>query len=589
MNKNISLLIFFLFVTQMGYFIPPGVPFFYPFYAKIITMNIFGKFLKPNKQTPVQNPNQPNWDSLQNMPFNDEKEPANKETIPPNLRQQDKLIKTIFTGNTRVLNQDSVEVTEEEHEDFLELVANHSITEEHFNNVISHINGPWMRKHPNVIFDEKINGDKHLSRILAYNTDLGFNNYNATTGDSLTKFIKRYPNPADFENASTLFLQMIKNNNTPSKYQEYLESMRNFKHIVYGKKQEYFDQAKALQQEALLKYPQAQPETSNTLKPIESLLKSATFDNDAFIQNGHEYHLTTKHLEQAGLTPHHELIMENNRIGFSNSFKVQGHDACLGYVETPDGKVTVRPYYRSNSAGIWRYMPDYVAEENGEINWFGKGYSEESLTLPFEFQQKLNQIAEQPPANLSNSMPDFFFAGAAHRYTSRDEYLDNLQSGSLRGDFYREVAGRPSYDFGHISKIKESPDQLDITGPISPDFNHQIDASSTYTREYGEISSKLYPSQDHNLRYTMSETEENGELRAWLSGIEVSSSRLTSTGCRAEYASIGDIGTPLHEYRSMADGYGEEIAPGRRYVNMWSNYLSKMPLIRRYLNTINNK
>lgn len=563
-------------------------------------MSIFNRFFKSDEKSSAPSQDSQNWDSLQEVKFNDPNQNTtaeeSTETLTPNLRQQNKLIQVILNNDIDIINQSSTDATPAERENFLKLVANGTVTDSHFNNVVAHINGPWVSKHPNLIFDQKIQGDKHLSRILAYNTDLGFHNYTDVTGSSLTNFIKRYPNPANFEDASKDFLEMIKRNNSPAKYQEYLQSMHDFKHIVYGKKQEYFDQAKILQREAALKYSStphhsgiSAPEISNTLKPIESLLQSATFDNDAFVQNGQEYFLTTKHLEQVGLAPHHELIIEDNRIGFSNSFKVQGRDACLGYVETPDGKVTVRPYYRSNFAGIWRYMPDYVADDNGEINWFGKGYGEESLTLPFEFQQKLNQIAQQKPASLSNSMSDFFFAGAAHRYSSREEYITTLQNGSLRGDFYKEVDSRPSYDFGHVSKIKGAPDQIDITGPISPNFNHLIDISPTFTREYGEISSKLYPSQDNSLRYTMSEAKENGELRVWLSGIEVSSAKLTSTGCRAKYASIGDVGTPLHEYRSIADGYGEEIATSRRYVNMWPNYLSKMPLIRRYLNTVNNK
>ncbi len=46
----------------------------------------------------------------------------------------------------------------------------------------------------------------------------------------------------------------------------------------------------------------------------------------------------------------------------------------------------------------------------------------------------------------------------------------------------------------------------------------------------------------------------------------------------------GDYNTPLLEYANQSGGYGE----GRHgnYVNMWNNYLSKMPIIQKYLESL---
>ena len=144
----------------------------------------------------------------------------------------------------------------------------------------------------------------------------------------------------------------------------------------------------------------------------------------------------------------------------------------------------------------------------------------------------------------------------------------------MTGDFYNEVSTKPSYDFGHAWDPLNPPESVDITGPISPDFNRELGSSSANTGRYGNTLYKLFPSYDNSLRYTMGEAQQDGELRPWLCGIEVANSRLTSTGCRSKYVSIGNVGTPLNEYKSQADDYGEEIG-SIHYVSMWQNYLSK--------------
>jgi hypothetical protein len=572
---------------------------------------MFNKFFgKENSESSTPS-GQSGWDTLeQEVPFNNQyieqisqpQESRDEEPIAPNLRQQDKLIKVILTGNTDLFSQSSVDVSPQERDSLLYYISNQSVDDRHFNNAISWINGPSNLQSAEDIFNRNIDNDKHSRRILAAATGVGFKNYNAADNHTLEAFYNRFPQPFNFDEFSKVFLADIKAQNPPQKYQEYLQSMHDFKHAVYGKKQEYYDQAKLLRAEAARRFPPAQPqeqyqeqpqeqyqeqyqyqaESMDNLRPIESLLETATFDNSPFVYKGREYHLTTEHLKQANLEPHHELRMEGYRIGFSDGFNIGSHDACLGYVESPDGKVTVRPYYRSNSAGVWRYLPDYKLNDKGNI-WYGKGPSEESCTLPFEFQEKLNYISQQRPANLNNILPLFVFAGAAHRIdVTNEEYAVMGKNGTLPGDFYREVNGSAYLNFGQISEQKDPPDGIDVYGEFAPNFDQSAPASYVVTREYGNTAFKPFSSWNQRLRYIMGEAMEYGERRAWLSDIEVSSSKLTSTGCRAAWVSIGDIGTPLHEYRKQSDGYGEEFGSGS-YVDMWSKYLSRMPFIRRYL------
>ena len=565
---------------------------------------MFNKFFGKEKSKASTQQEQSGWDTLeQEVPFNNQyieqisqpQESRDEEPIAPNLRQQDKLIKVILTGNTDLFSQSSVDVSPQERDSLLYYVSNQSVDDRHFNNAIYWIKGPRDLQSVEDIFNRNINNDEHSRHILTAATGVGFKNYNAVNSHTLEAFFNRFPQPFNFDEFSKVFLADIKAQNLPQKYQEYLQSMHDFKHAVYGKKQEYYDQAKLLRAEAARRFPPAQrqeqyqeqyqyqAESMDNLRPIESLLETATFDNSPFVYKGQEYHLATEHLKQANLEPHHELRMEGYRIGFSDGFNIGSHDACLGYVESPDGKVTVRPYYRSNSAGVWRYLPDYKLNDKGDM-WYGKGPSEESCTLPFEFQEKLNYISQQQPANLNNILPLFVFAGAAHRIDVTDEeYAVMGKNGTLPGDFYREVNGSAYYNFGNVSKQKGPPDGIDVYGEVGPDFDQPVSTTFAVTREYGNTAFKLFPSYDRKLRYTMGEAMEYGERRAWLGGIEMSSSKLTSTGCRAAWISIGDIGTPLHEYRN---GYGEEFG-SRSYVNMWQRYLSRMPFIRRYLDLDN--
>jgi hypothetical protein len=75
----------------------------------------------------------------------------------------------------------------------------------------------------------------------------------------------------------------------------------------------------------------------------------------------------------------------------------------------------------------------------------------------------------------------------------------------------------------------------------------------------------------------------NDRGQVWFGGAEVKGSRINSCGLRQDWAQLGDFSTPLIEYKQQADGYGqfEPRVPG--HMNMWQDYLSKIPVIKRFL------
>jgi len=91
--------------------------------------------------------------------------------------------------------------------------------------------------------------------------------------------------------------------------------------------------------------------------------------------------LTREMLEKEGLLPEHRMEIEDRVIWFSPGFDAgNGYTAVIGYVTDDEGKVVARSYYRSNSQGVWRYLPQYTTNDYDELDWYSKGYGEERYT-----------------------------------------------------------------------------------------------------------------------------------------------------------------------------------------------------------------
>ena len=512
-------------------------------------------------------------------------------------RQQRKLIKAILDRDGRYLAEEDVELSPEERERFYRLVSTGVIHRDDFVRMVAGIKLPEAEDS-----FVKIASSNYKRRILAYFAGVGFDNFEKVTADTVADFLKKYSNPYAFAAPKMDFLMAIKKSNPMEKYEVYAREMREFVAAVYGQEQEY-----AMRAKELLALAADWQIDEDAKKFAGGFLAAAEIEGDAWLQNGVEYRLTPELLDQGGLAPRFLIEMGGVEIALSRVFMADVHEAAIAYVKF-DNTVHVRGYYRSNSQGMWRYLPDYIAG-NGEIAWYGVGYNEESLALPLKLQKQLNMIADKGIWSVPGVNMAFFLGGTARKFAGTvEEY--KAREDNFEGAYYKEVKREPRLNFGWLSSEKRPPESIEVFGGAAPNFRNQLDHYEMRTEMYGEVAVRQFPSMDDEVRWMMLERGFGLSKKAWVGGVEVNSP-ITSMGLRREWVSSGDVATPLYEYQSMADGYGEEITgeasfvpsnvPGmpdipvvlddaggkvpEGYLSMWNKYLKLMPVVQKFLYT----
>jgi len=288
--------------------------------------------------------------------------------------------------------------------------------------------------------------------------------------------------------------------------------------------------------------------------------------------------LSVRELDAMGLGPKHELHLDQDTtFNFSDVYKYGSRMAVVGYVtkrnvdngrsRTPTTETTARTFYMSGSQGAWRYLPSH-----SERAWYNKGHNEDSLPLPFEAQAMLGTLAEQPHAVVADPARPFF---GTSRSTERDpgityQYEVNRYPVELEGNFYGDSYKRQLTPPEAVDFRKDSMQ--------APDFEEEpLFSWKASTNAMADVQYEVYPSRDKNLNYLFCRTSK-GE--AWLAYVE-DKSEVTSLGIRRNWVKTGDLSVPITEYPSQDGGYG--VYEGGTYVNMWPNYLSKVPVLKRYM------
>lgn len=491
---------------------------------------------------------------------------------------------------------------------------------------------------------EGIYGNRQEQRILAATTGLGFDEYNMVGEDNVKEFVDTYPTPMDFAGASERFLQMIHDNNSEQKYQEYVKSMDNFQRKIYGRKYSYYlaskeeqgMQGERLSEEAIDVEPQPveragalrigekirgllrrrrneQPAISEaTPMPELSELEWSAEGDQALYRlsngeskemmgravmegaplrelDGREKTYTVDDLREVELEPKYGLRLDDVDFGFSETFKIGSRDAVIAYVSKDGGSAYVRGYYRSNSQGVWRYLPDRSQKPNNMMDWYGKGPGEEALTLPSEIQAYLNKIDKERvgDAPIGNNDADreravkryrAFFGtagsiGGSGRSYEMANYLARTK-GSIDDALSREVSPKPSFTYD----LGLAPEQMTLGPDFSPDYSREVSSYEAHSDKYGDYTARTFLSRGGKLKWTIMEDKQG---RAWVGQVEVPSP-ITSTGLRSQWVSAGNLAMPLYEYRDQDEGYGDYSDTQGEYVSMWKNYLSKIPMIREY-------
>ena len=380
-------------------------------------------------------------------------------------RQQRKIIGYFLNGNDdQYLVARDVGVDEETRVGFVREIERGKITEKDEEAMLLKLRGPIDRPERGMGASEifyKIAQDPTQLSLLSIATgddlreqddDFGSRavanliNYRAPGVDQRT--------PVGFAQKREEVLNHVKTWVDRETYERYEKAMDDLEHNLYGKRFEYYQAFEELKNEAMAS-KNSETSTERLVPRQETyrlgaerkreLLWNAKVDGDPWQQDGCSYQLSPTILEAAGLGPNYVTNVEGREIALSDIFELpSGRLAVEAYVPTEAG-VKVRSYYRSNSQGVWRYLPDYVkdADGGGSLKWYGKGRGEESLTLPYELQESLATIEANAGRRSQDSLnmnPYFLFAGTAKVYDSKDEYRRCLETGQMRGDYYREVA-----------------------------------------------------------------------------------------------------------------------------------------------------
>lgn len=168
-------------------------------------------------------------------------------------RQKRKILGAFALGinghiNVDALNQHDVTMSREDRDSVIDWMASGQIGGAQKRELLSRIWGP-MQSIDNAGNVVSTLNTKHEKRILASMGSVGFNNWQSVGAGDMRTFIERYPTPMDFQATSDSFLDDIERNNGPDKRAEYEVAMSSFKNKVYGKKQEYWDRMRELDQE----------------------------------------------------------------------------------------------------------------------------------------------------------------------------------------------------------------------------------------------------------------------------------------------------------------------------------------------------
>lgn len=300
-------------------------------------------------------------------------------------RQQRKIIGYFVNGSEdRYLVAPDVEVDAGTRLDFIREIGNGKIAKQDEEAMLMRLRGPIDRPERGMgagaIF-EKVAQDPWQLQLLSLATGDGLREGDVGTGASAVARLVNYQTPeADFRTPVGFaqkreeMLEYIRPQVNQVTYEKYEESMDALEKNLYGKRFEYYQAFEGLRDEAE-ELRKSEAPTERLVRRQETyrlgeeqrreLLRRAQVDGDWWYEQGVNYQLTPTILEAEGLGPNYVTNVEGREIALSDIFELPGgRSAVEAYIPTEEG-VKVRSYYRSNSQGVWRYLPDYIRDVQG--------------------------------------------------------------------------------------------------------------------------------------------------------------------------------------------------------------------------------
>ncbi len=519
--------------------------------------------------------------------------PGEKVENPDAERQKRKIVAYFLTRNDKVINENDASIAPWHGQEVLRQMRCNEIDKDDKKKFLRRIATPADVEEIGEEGVLKDLDDKELKILWDEFHDKKEEKKGLPEPEDIRRFLNKYKTPFDFKKDEDKFLKSVatRQKDKPFNmevYEKYRLAMESFKSKIYGKRYEYYERLEEMDCDA-----RGYELRALSAEEKIDILDEAKMEGDAVGKRGI---LSVENLEYLGLAPTVEMNFENASVAFSPMFKVGSREAVIGYVKTSGSNETiVRSYYRSNSQGLWRYLPDYVMDyDSGKIKYYGKTNNEERVSVPMVMQDALAKAFDgTEPMDFGWIDPYDDFAqdvlmGTAKRYgepgmsydDAYKEYGRCQREGTAKGAFYEEVDSIPEVNFGIISREKPSPESLDIKGGKAPDFSDKKRGFETDGGMYGRISVETFESMDGSMEYTVCTQKSSG--KCWIGGAETKG-KITSTGCRKSFVSLGHLATPPYDYDTQDGGYGDRSDQLHGYVGMWANYVSRMPVIQKYL------
>lgn len=297
--------------------------------------------------------------------------------------------------------------------------------------------------------------------------------------------------------------------------------------------------------------------------------------------------LTRTNLKEHGLYPYYKIDIANTKpIHTSVPFLIaDDRVAFLAYTDYGSRYgLVARIFYRSNSQGIWRFLPAYRIEENGDIHYVKWSSTTDSMVnLAFPLQSALTKLARRGkpvvPRGINSDLLDLGTVRNSKEPGSR--YLEPPVN------FYRPDEEQLSGNFHSTRNGLIAPHEMTFEAPDNePNFDHRLEVSTRETSLYGPVLVEVFPSFDGKYRYMFCR---DAKGRVWIGGVE-NCDPIWPIGIRETFVNAGDLTTPPWEYYSDDDPahdftavYGNHSKRLGPYADMFDNYLSKIPVIQRYL------
>ncbi len=324
---------------------------------------------------------------------------------------------------------------------------------------------------------------------------------------------------------------------------------------------------------------------------IDKLLNNITFSDEAGMyqnaKSGEDTRLirinALHKLTQNSLHPHHEVTIGDDIFYLSGcslvdiSMNDPNRVYTILYVKLPDGQLIARPCTRSQSHGVWKFIPASTRTRHS------KGINEDSIVLCPELQKAMTILGKP---TLGKDVTDLITM-----IGKKDEFLPTHS-------FMGTQSFRP-HMLGNFSNIMPSGEKRggkldpESAGAFTffdlsdkPNFSKEIASWNEKIPLYGWTNFEVFSSHNGKYRYIFCRDEQK---RAWLASIDVAVSPFSRSGIKSEWVNGGDLTTPAYEYpqnfHALRNSSSLRVGHEKQYADAFAPYVSNIPLIQEYLSS----